>query len=238
MTIIQAAARAACATVLALGLTTAAPASAHEISSQPSCLGGRVVIDGADEYEAELVCRGITAAAAVLGRCGYAPPASVAVEFANRLIDVDGFARRGEYITGTRLIRLQTLAAFMTANKASFAGVPVSFAALYASIAAHEMTHAIFGEAASRLDLVPTAHEYSAYAVQVATLPPGVRDALLAKYPEPPAESLFVFSPFLLYADPERFAVAAWRHFTGAGSGCGMLDRIVSEKVHFPPPGD
>lgn len=238
MTIVRTALGAAGAAWLALSVALSPQAAAHEISSRPSCLGGRVVIDGADEYEAELVCRGITAAAEMLGRCGYAPPVSVAVEFASRLVDVDGFARRGEYVSGTRLIRLQTLAAFMTANKPSFAGVSISYGALYASIAAHEMTHAIFNEAASHRDLVPAAHEYVAYTIQVATLPSGVRDALLAKYSEPPAESLFVFSPFLLYADPERFAVAAWRHFTGAGNGCSMLDRIASENVHFPPPGD
>ena len=53
MTIVRTALGAAGAAWLALSVALSPQAAAHEISSRPSCLGGRVVIDGADEDSPE-----------------------------------------------------------------------------------------------------------------------------------------------------------------------------------------
>lgn len=233
--------RAVCAAGAVLfAVTSDAPRTprAHEIAAMPTCLDGRVTFEGTDEIETELICRGVSAAATVLARCGLTAVPRVTVETASTLIDPDGFARRGEFVPSAARIRLQPFATFIASNPASLAGVPVSHASLYAGIAAHEMAHAIFAAASAPLELVPTAHEYVAYAVEMATLPAAVREAVATSDPSHSRSDLLVFSPFLLYADPDRFALAAWRHFNAPGKGCSVIRSVLDGAIHFPPPGD
>lgn len=222
----------------ALAFTSMDGPRAREISKTPTCLDGRATFDNLTEDEADLICRGIAAARDVLAHCGFTDVPRITVEAASSLIDGEGFDRRGEYLPASRRLRIRPLAEFIATTPPSIAGVPAPHSVLYASVAAHEMSHAILAESAIGPDLPPTAHEYVAYTIQIATLPEEIRAAIDAKYPEPALVDLFVFSPFLLYGDPERFAVAAWRHFGEPDNGCGMIHRILAGKVRFPPPTD
>lgn len=223
---------------LALAISVSGSCQAHEITTSPSCIDGLVTIASVDEYETELICRGVTAAVVVLSRCGLTTVPRVTVETTLNVIDENGFSRRGEFVRSSNLIRIHPYGHFIATNRPSLAATRMSHATLYASIASHEMAHAMIAEARPILDLVPTAHEYIAYAVQIETLPTAIRDTLAVTAKPSVRADLLMFSPFLLYADPEQFAATAWRHFSQPHNGCRFLLDILSGQVHFPPPSD
>jgi len=111
-------------------------------------------------------------------------------------------------------------------------------AVLYSGIITHEIAHAILHQNAEELDLPATAHEYVAYAVQLASYPGDLREALTLRTPAVSASNLFVFSNFLLLADPDRFAITAYSHFRQPENGCAFLAKVLQQKVYFPPPSD
>ena len=124
-----------------------------------------------------------------------------------------------------------------------FYGTSLSAPEHYAGVVAHEVAHAVFAHAASANntftpDLPATAHEYVAYVVQMMSFSETTRRRILARDPPAPVSNLFLFSFFLLYADPERFAVNAFAHFALPENGCSFIGRILRGEAHFPPASD
>jgi hypothetical protein len=202
------------------------------------CPDGRVSVTALSERSAHMVCAQAARARAFLAQCGVFGRQELDVRVTRDLLSPSGWRRSGDYDPSTRRVRLLPFAAYALTVKPRIGSAPVLARTLHASVASHEIAHGIFHEHTRHLDLPDTAHEYVAYAVQLSTLPEEVQKALAEHKDLRPIGNLFQFSYFLLRADPERFALAAWRHFNQPENGCAFLDRLVRGQVHFPPPGD
>lgn len=223
-------------------LVTAAMMASATSQARPAdrwlCPDSLVSVAAPSEAAAVMVCSQAARARAFLARCGIVGRHQLDVRVGRDLLDPTGWRRSGDFDPTTRRVRLLPLADYARIVKPRFGAAPVLARTLHASVAAHEIAHGIFHEHTRHLDLPDTAHEYVAYAVQLSTLPDEVQKALAGHNEIKPVGNLFIFSYFLLRADPERFALHAWRHFNQPENGCAFLDRLVEGKVHFPPPSE
>ena len=81
-----------------------------------------------------------------------------------------------------------------------------------------------------------TAHEYVAYAIQIASMPQETRDLLLSSFPLQTSKDLARFNDIYLAMRPLRFAANAYRHLFRNEHYCETIARIASGYAEFPLP--
>lgn len=203
------------------------------------CADGLVSVRAPSKDAAGMVCQQAEFAREFLGSCGITSAAPLSVVVSSSAAQTLGRDKAGSYDPSKARASLMSLATYARKFRPRFGSTPVMARELHASVAVHEIAHGIFHDRSRDLDLPATAHEYVAYVAQLASLPAAIRAGLLAEHGGTHvSDNLFIFSFFLLTADPERFAINAWRHFNHAGNGCAFLHKVVSGQVHFPPLGD
>ncbi|MEQ1717105.1 MAG: DUF6639 family protein [Hyphomicrobium sp.] len=230
--------------LIAVGLAVSAIAALtvpHDAVAQHtsvwSCTDGLVAVKATSESAAETVCEQAAKAREFLGTCGITGRSELMVHVTPFMARTRG-RRVGDYNPAQARIRLLPYSSFVRISKPTLGLTPVLSRILHASVAAHEIAHGIFHDHIGQRVLTDNAHEYVAYVVQLSTLPEAVQKNLREENAGPPVTNLFMFSFFLLMADPERFGLAAWRHFHQPENGCAFLHRVAAGAVHFPPPGD
>lgn len=107
---------------------------------------------------------------------------------------------------------------------------------VYDSLIVHEVTHAIFRELVGRRRLPLAAHEYVAYAIQVASLPAKTRDAFLSSFPAQTPKDFRRFNEIYLGMSPLRFAANAYRHLFQDDQYCETIGRVARGEAEFPLP--
>ena len=107
---------------------------------------------------------------------------------------------------------------------------------VYESLVVHEVAHAIFREHVLDHKLPVAAHEYVAYAVQIASLPSNTRDAFLAVFPRQTPSGFGIFNDISLAMGPLRFGANAYRHLFKDDESCQTIRRIAAGKANFPLP--
>jgi hypothetical protein len=171
------------AAVLA-GLLHTAPAHtapAQTASAGAACPPAGLQLGAATPGEARLLCRAWADARAALAPLGIAPERPVRVELAPRRADGRGLAAAfGSYDTRHGVVRLRPLAAYLAGAEGGFAQPPS--AALWASYAVHEFTHALVDPHLAHTPSRLVTHEFVAYATQLATLEPALRARILRHY--------------------------------------------------------
>jgi hypothetical protein len=98
---------------------------------------------------------------------------------------------------------------------------------LYASLVAHEIAHALAWCNAAGNPLGVRAAEYVAYVAMFATMDPARRQAILAEDPEIRFDSERQISDDFYYIAPNRFAIAAYRHFLRPENGARFLHAVL-----------
>ena len=106
---------------------------------------------------------------------------------------------------------------------------------LFRSIVAHEIAHAVANQNFSMDAPEWIAQEYIAYVTQLATLPDGVRAAILENYQNPGYESAGAMKPVHLLLGPEIFAVKAFRHFIQLEQPTEFLHQLLAGEVYLEP---
>jgi len=107
---------------------------------------------------------------------------------------------------------------------------------VYDSLVVHEVAHALFRERAAGFQLPVTAHEYVAYAIQIASLPPESRELFLSSFPRQTPGGYAMFNDIYLAISPLGFAANAYRHLFRDANPCETLKRIATGKEEFPLP--
>ena len=107
-------------------------------------------------------------------------------------------------------------------------GLPIDDA-LYASVFAHEVAHAVIHQNLGGQKLPYAAHEYLAYAVQLATLSAPNRERVLARFPGAAFTELEQVSEMALGLDPDWFAVKAYQHFRKLDDQDAVLRRLLAD---------
>jgi hypothetical protein len=80
------------------------------------------------------------------------------------------------------------------------------------------------------------AHEYPAYALQIESLAPHVREAFLNSFDQTAIASKALFNDTVLFFDPYFFAASAYHHFKASADGCAHLTALLHGEVAFIAP--
>jgi hypothetical protein len=224
--------------VPALTATSALLATPAAADEGWQCADRRVDVTAPSRASAAIICDQADKARAFLAGCGIEARHPLSVRVTRDLSKSAGWRKSGDFDASTGRVRLLPFLSYLRVSKQKPSNTLAFARVMHASIAAHEIAHGIFHERSAHLDLPETAHEYVAYVVQFATLPPDLQKSLSEQDDLPAVTNLFMFSFFLLRADPERFALNAYRHFHQPENGCGFLHRVLESRVHFPPPSD
>jgi len=104
---------------------------------------------------------------------------------------------------------------------------------LYIGFAAHETSHAVIDEVTAGRPLSRVAHEYLAYVVQISTMAPAERDAMLQGYGLQAFENPQQISLTYYALNPCAFGVKAYRHYTTLPDPTGFIHDLLDGKVRL-----
>jgi hypothetical protein len=106
----------------------------------------------------------------------------------------------------------------------------------YRSLIVHEVVHGVMHQNLKRPATTHAAYEYPAYALQIESLAPHVRDAFLKSFDQTAIASKSLFNDTVLFFDPYFFAASANHHFKGSANGCAYLTALLEGEVAFIAP--
>ena len=215
-------------------LVMAAPAPG--VADSVDCPATGMVVTAAEETDAELVCSGAREAVTFLGGLGLRVPQALRVEVVDSLPPLYGAEQLGSFDASTGRIQVLSYARCdQIGHDALLFEQPLS-PALYRSLVAHEVAHAVatvnYSGAGSHL----VAQEYIAYATQFTAMSVELRSRILD------ASAISAFGDetemgltrYLF--DPQAFGIAAYRHFAGHRSGRDFVWRLLRGEVRTGSP--
>jgi hypothetical protein len=215
-----------------------------EPSSEPSKVADRVQercpeapvdVMAASSEERDLVCSAAHDVVRRLGRCEIPLRRPLDVEIVNEVRHpfstnpIFGFFDTNR----ERVLISQERAVPSLAEGTPYAGLPQRD--FYRSLIVHEIVHGIMHQNLKRPAWSQAAYEYPAYALQVESLPPDVRDKLLRAVPNRVASGELLFNDNILVFDPFFFAVQAYEHLNSATDGCAQLHALLEGHASFVP---
>lgn len=192
------------------------------------CEGVAAVVSGADAADFASAYAGAGDALGFLARLGLELPERVLIDVADRLPPDLRADAVGCYSIATRRISVLNSGEFLARGR--WFGVPTS-RALYRSIVAHEVAHAVVGCHLAGRRLPTAAHEYAAYVVMFATMDAETRERALAAWPPSGLVSDSNFNDLTYVLDPMGFGVAAYRHWRRQADGAVFLRRVIAGEV-------
>ena len=83
----------------------------------------------------------------------------------------------------------------------------------YRSLIVHEVVHGIMHQNLKRPASSHAAHKYPAYALQIESLDPRVRETFLQSFDQTAIADKSLFNDPVLFFDPYFFAASAYHHF-------------------------
>jgi hypothetical protein len=216
---------AAAGPVFLLGLIVA---TAPGVAATP-CAGTRVSVAADNADDARFACRGVVEAVDFLAERGFTVRQPVFVEVVESIDVVPGASVLGIYDPKADVVKVLARSAFsLGTTDDTVLGLPIDDA-LYTSIFAHEVAHAVIYQNLGGRKLPFAAHEYLAYAVQLATLSAPDRERVLARFPGAAFTELEQVSEIVLGLDPDRFAVKAYQHFRKLDDQDAVLRRLLAD---------
>lgn len=195
--------------------------------AQTSCDGIDVTIETEDADLAGRLCALAETSAASLAECNLAVPHPLQIEVKQSL----DWNCLGLFHCGTSRIELLDPASFARAveDEGPFAGIPIAHH--YDSVLVHELAHAAYDDRNCPLATCPVNQEFIAYAMQVRSLSHADRVQFEASSPIEPSEARRYLNAGMLAMAPDRFAFAAWWHFSRQEDPCAYVGAIAAGDV-------
>jgi hypothetical protein len=104
----------------------------------------------------------------------------------------------------------------------------------YRSLIVHEVVHGVMHQNLKRPLTSHAEAEYPAYALQIESLPPDIRDRFLQSFDQAATKAnTRLFNDVVLSVDPFFFAASAYEHFKARDNGCGHLRALVEGEARF-----
>lgn len=219
--------QAAC--LLVIACLTATGCAAEE-----RCAGAPIVVTAASADESHLACSAGSDALHMLNRCGIAARRPIHVQISDVVRHpfsgpVFGlFDPKSERAVVTRFENIASLV-----RGTPFAELPQH--EFHRSLIVHEIVHVVMHQNSKRQPRSHAAYEYPAYALQIESLSPGVRDKFLQSVPKGSASNDLLFNDFILFGDPFFFAARAYEHFKAPANPCSHLLALLEGEVAFIP---
>jgi hypothetical protein len=208
-------------------LSVACNASGEQIR----CTGTRIQVPDWSAEERKLVCGAAAAAIAYLRGVGLAYSNGLTIRALPKAGDQDEPQVIGRCnVPGNEILVLNYDASLVASRKYPPAfGMPMSVA-LWQSFISHETAHAVAEQNFALGVRRPTASEYIAAVVQLVTLPPDLRQAILDRYDVAGFGDAREISMDLYEMNPAVFAVMAYRHYAALGDrGPAFIARLLRE---------
>jgi hypothetical protein len=214
---------------------SAVAAKAAGMAEPYRCPGAAVDVTAASPEERHLACSAADHALQLLGRCGIALRRSLQVQimsvvrhpFSGPIFGL--FDTKQERVLVTQEANIPALV-----KDTPYAALPQRD--FYRSLIVHEVIHGVMHQNLKRPATSHAAHEYPAYALQIESLAPHVRDAFLKSFDQTAIASKSLFNDTVLFFDPYFFAASAYHHFKASPGGCSHLTALLEGEVSFIAP--
>jgi hypothetical protein len=212
------------------------PAERTNLAVEQRCPEMAVDVTAESDDERRVVCSAAAPAVQLLGRCGISLRRPVKVHVTSEVRHPLSGAVLGLLDTKQdRVLVTQEANVPPLVRDTPFAKLPVRD--FYRSLIVHEVVHGIMHQNLKRPAATHAAYEYPAYALQIASLAPQLRDAFLRSFDQTAIRSSSsIFSDAILFFDPYFFAANAYEHFKASPDGCARLTALLEGEVAFIAP--
>ena len=216
------------AALLSLALCPAAKAAA----APDPCTDVPVEVTGASAKEHSLICSGAKVAIGMLHRCGVSLRKPLQVHVMREVRHPLGGQIFGLFDTAQeRVLVTESGNVPVLAEGTPYSALPpLEF---HRSVIVHEVVHGILHQRYGRQPNTHAAYEYPAYALQVESLSPDVREEFLRAFDQVAIKANTVFSDTILAFDPFFFAARAYQHFKSAPDGCAHIRALLEGTADF-----
>ena len=211
--------------------TLAHPAAAAE----RRCGGTNTTVYADSTYDAYLACAGAADAVAFLAQQGFTVDTVMQIDVLDTVFvhstENPSFRVLGQFDAARNRILVTSIAGQrqMAAKKPIF-GIPYNDA-LFRSVVAHEVAHAIAEDNFQIVEPSRLAHEYIAYIVQIATLPPHLRYQIFDHHPVPAFDSEVEINPMVYGLNPDVFAVKSYLHYRKPTVGVAFIQTLLNRDL-------
>lgn len=174
------------------------------------------------------VCAAARMALDYLAPLGLMPRSMLRVRVADQPFEAPLNHLPGYYDPQTERIEVLSQRLILDSPAARILGLPAA-PDLYRSLVIHEITHAV---ALSHGGVQPrrVAHEYIAFAVQLAALPETQRREIIGRAGVDGFENLDALSEAYLLIAPNRFAVKAYLHFSVSDDPGALVRELLMQR--------
>lgn len=204
--------------------------SAHPTSTA-RCIDTMVDVSATSSDERRLVCSAVYLALRALGRCGIYPRRPFHVQTAHDVLHPFSGVVLGLFNT-----RLERVLVTQEANIQHLTqGTPFNELRqhdFFQSLIVHEVVHAVMNQNFGQTPTSRSAHEYPAYALQLASLPAKERKKYLDSVDEG-GDGEFFFNDYVLSFNPFLFAARAYRHYASSSNSCSRLHATLTGNATF-----
>ncbi len=217
---------------VALLLTGSLNGGAAKADHRP-CHNSKAMVDLSQPEDWETACAGAIDAISFLEANGFRLAGPIHIHPMGEITEgvlADAF---GYFDSRTAQVHVQSFSASQRAVQGvGIFGLPMD-RDLYRSIVIHEVAHAIASHNFTMERPPGMAQEYIAYATQLATMPPSLRDRILANFPGEGFRTSMEISPAIHMLSPENFAVRVYRHFVRAENGAAFFRRLFTGEIQL-----
>jgi hypothetical protein len=206
------------------------------LAAPERCPEASVDVTGGSPEERRLACSAASEAIRLLGRCGISLRRPLHVQimtevrhpFSGAIFGL--FDTKQERVLVTREANIPALV-----KDTPYAALPQRD--FYRSLIVHEVVHGAMHQNLKRPAASHAAYEYPAYALQIRSLPPTVRDNFLQSFDQAAIKAqATLFSDAVLFFDPYFFAARAYEHFRSSPDGCAHIRALLEGEVAFIAP--
>jgi hypothetical protein len=195
------------------------------------CSTAPVVVTAASPEQRALVCSAAKEALRLLGRCEISVRRPLHVEIMSEVRHPFSGAIFGLFdIKQDKVLVTQEANLPALVNDTPYAKLPQRD--FYRSLIVHEVIHGVMHQNLKRPASSHAAYEYPAYALQIESLAPSVREQFLQSFEHDAIRADAIFNDTILMFDPFFFAAQAYHHFR-AGDGCAHLNALLDGEVAF-----
>jgi len=223
--------KAPAATITALHKSSAVTKLADLVELE-LCPEAPVHVTAASAEERGLACSAAGDAVRLLGRCGISVRRPLRVEIMSEVRHPFSGAIFGLFdIKQDKALVTQEANTPSLVKDTPYAQLPQRD--FYRSLIVHEVIHGIMHQNLKRPASSHAAYEYPAYALQIESLPPNVREQFLQSFEQDAIRADTIFNDTVLFFDPFYFAAQAYRHLKAADDGCVHLNALLAGEVPF-----
>jgi hypothetical protein len=199
------------------------------------CPSLEIEIVASSAEERHLACSAAATALRLLDRCSIGLQRRMRVEILSEVRHPFSGPILGMFDTARERVLVAREGSISALTKDTpYANLPLR--EFYKSLIVHEVVHGVMHQNLTRKPTTHAAYEYPAYALQLESLPPEVRESFLRSFDQAALGSNSLFSDPVLFFDPYFFAARAYLHYRAAPDVCTRLTSLLSDEVAFIAP--